>query len=80
MFINISIAVKRQPYTLAAKWGVSAAVAIVTQIVMFPRIDAYSGPLGLTCGIVSGWLALAVLNARRVRAVRQQPAVREDAL
>ncbi len=80
VFINISIAVKRQPYTLAAKWGVSAAVAIVTQIVMFPRIDAYSGPLGLTCGIVSGWLALAVLNARRVRAVRQQPAVREDAL
>jgi O-antigen/teichoic acid export membrane protein len=80
VFINISIAVKRQPYTLAAKWGVSAAVAIATQLVMFPRIDAFSGPLGLTCGIVSGWLALAVLNTRRVRTTNGRPPVREDAL
>ena len=77
VFINISIAVRRQPYTLAAKWGVSAAVAIVTQVVMFPRIDAFSGPLGLTCGIVSGWIALAVLNVNRDRAARRQAAARE---
>jgi O-antigen/teichoic acid export membrane protein len=65
VFVTISIAVKRQPYLLAAKWGVSAAVAIVTQVALFPVLNAFSGPLGLTCGLISGWLALLLTHAWR---------------
>lgn len=67
VFVTISIAVRRQPGALAAKWGVSAAVAIASQLELFPIMNAYAGPAGLSIGLVCGW-AVLLLYARSGRA------------
>jgi PST family polysaccharide transporter len=62
--VTMRIAVQRQPRLLALKWGVSAAVAIAAQIALFPRLNAYAGPAGLTIGLASGWAALLLRSCR----------------
>jgi O-antigen/teichoic acid export membrane protein len=78
VFVTISIAVKRQPYLLAAKWAVSAAVAIATQVALFPVLGGFSGPLGLTCGLVSGWLTLLCMHAWRRNGKEMSVAIQEE--
>lgn len=59
-FVQISITANNQPWILAAKWGVAALVALATLMLATPTLGAYAGPLGLTLGMLAGWVAVAV--------------------
>jgi O-antigen/teichoic acid export membrane protein len=71
VFATIRIVVRRQPFALALKWGASAAVAIASQIALFPALGAYAGPAGMSLGLMSGWVALALLHASQRTARRR---------
>ncbi|HET7528412.1 MAG TPA: oligosaccharide flippase family protein [Burkholderiaceae bacterium] len=55
-FVQISITANNQPGLLAAKWAAACMVGLATLIVAAPHIAAYAGPLGLTLGLVAGWI------------------------
>jgi polysaccharide transporter, PST family len=57
--VQLVITAQNQPLRLALKWAVSCAVAVVVVIFGYAHWGALAGPLGLACGLVAGWLALA---------------------
>ena len=59
-FVQISITAANRPWLLAVKWGVAALVALATLVLATPRLGAYAGPLGLTLGLLAGWVAVAL--------------------
>jgi PST family polysaccharide transporter len=59
-FVQISITANNRPGLLAAKWGTASMVAFATLVIATPRIGAYAGPLGISLGLVSGWLVVAL--------------------
>lgn len=48
------------PRLLAAKWSIAAVVALAVIVGGFQRFGAFVGPIGLSCGLVAGWLGLLV--------------------
>jgi O-antigen/teichoic acid export membrane protein len=52
------------PRLLAVKWGVALAVSFTVFWFGFPRLGAFVGPVGMTCGVVSAWVALLLLPRR----------------
>lgn len=55
------------PRLLAAKWAVAVTVAVAVICAGFERFGAFIGPIGLSCGVLAAWLALALPLARAAR-------------
>ncbi|CAM5792710.1 oligosaccharide flippase family protein [Rhizobacter fulvus] len=58
------------PRLLAAKWLIAVVVAVAVFFAGFPRFGAFVGPIGMSCGVVAGWLGLLVPLARSVNGGR----------
>ncbi len=54
------------PRLLAAKWFIALAVAVTVFHAGFGRFGAYVGPIGLSCGVVAGWLGVLVPLVRSI--------------
>jgi hypothetical protein len=46
-------------------------VAIATLVIATPRLGAYSGPLGISLGLVAGWLVVALGGGGRAATARR---------
>jgi PST family polysaccharide transporter len=66
-FVQIAITANNRPGLLAVKWGVASVVAFATLVLAAPHLGAYAGPLGITFGLVAGWVVV-LLRRRRVPA------------
>lgn len=56
--VDMLVLANDQPWLLASKWTVALVVALLVLVLGFPRWGAYAGPLALSAGILSAWLAL----------------------
>ncbi|HEU0200361.1 MAG TPA: hypothetical protein VFR86_07990, partial [Burkholderiaceae bacterium] len=72
-FASTSVTATRRPGALALKWGTSAVVAATTQIILFPSLHGFAGPVGLATGIVMGWVVLIMLPSNNNRSVGAAP-------
>jgi PST family polysaccharide transporter len=59
-FVQISITANNRPGLLAAKWGTASLVVVATLAFAAPHIGAFAGPLGISLGLVSGWVVVAL--------------------
>jgi hypothetical protein len=49
---------------------IAVVVAVAVFFAGFPRFGAFVGPIGMSCGVVAGWLGLLVPLARSVNGGR----------
>ncbi len=57
--VQLAVTAANRPGTLALKWGSACLVAAGVQLLLFARLGAYAGPLGLALGVLAGWIATA---------------------
>lgn len=57
--VQLAVTAANRPGTLALKWGSACLVAAAVQLLLYARLGAYAGPLGLALGVLAGWLATA---------------------
>jgi O-antigen/teichoic acid export membrane protein len=58
--VQLAVTASNRPGTLALKWGSACMTAALVQVLLFERLGAYAGPLGLGLGVVAGWVATGV--------------------
>lgn len=63
-FVQIAITANARPALLAAKWCAACATALAVLALATPRLGAYAGPLGLSLGLLAGWIIVALARAR----------------
>ncbi len=63
--VQLVVTAKNQPLVLALKWAVAVVVAVLVQWTFFAALGPLVGPLGLACGLLTGWLAVAATQRRR---------------
>ena len=59
--VDMLVLANDQPWLLAGKWSVALVVAVLVLVLGFPHWGAYVGPLALSAGILSAWLALLLV-------------------
>lgn len=63
--VQLVITAQNQPMLLASKYAVACVVAVLVQWTAFATLGPFAGPAGLSCGVLAGWLAVALVRRRK---------------
>ncbi len=76
--VDMMIMANDQPGLLAYKWSIALSVAAVVMATGFAYLGALVGPVGLSAGILTAWLAVRWPPMRLRRRRQQRVAARQD--